>query len=203
VLEGFVAALGLEEVTVFGQDWGGPIGLAVATRHPDRIRALILGNTFAWPVTGDPHFERFSRLFGGRLGRVAIRRGNAFVNLLIPAGTRLRHLTRAEMRHYRRPLDTPARREPSWVFPREIIASHDFLAEVEANLPRLRDRPALLVWGDKDIAFRTAERRRFEQAFPSHAVVELPGAGHFVQEDAPERIAQAIGAWWQSVAPPT
>jgi pimeloyl-ACP methyl ester carboxylesterase len=47
VLEAFVASLGLEELTVFGQDWGGPIGLAVATRRPDRIRALILSNTFA------------------------------------------------------------------------------------------------------------------------------------------------------------
>jgi haloalkane dehalogenase len=72
---------------------------------------------------------------------------------------------------------------------------------MEANLRRLRDRPALLVWDDEDIAFRTAERRRFEQAFPCHAMVELPGAGHFVQEDAPARIAQAIGAWWPSVGP--
>ena len=62
--------------------------------------------------------------------------------------------------------------------------------------PRLRDRPALIVWGDKDIAFRSTKRRRFEQTFPSHEVVELPGAGHYVEEDAAERIAAAIRVWW-------
>lgn len=100
------------------------------------------------------------------------------------------------MRHYRRPLDTPAGREPSWVFPRELIASHDFLAEVEAGLPRLRDRPVLLVWGDADIAFRSGERHRFELIFPTHTVVELPGAGHYIQEDAPVQIAAALSGWW-------
>lgn len=198
VVGGFVDALGLEGFTPFCQDWGGPIGLAVAAGRPGRVRSLIIGNTFAWPVNGNWHFEWFSRLFGGALGRVAIRRLNAFVNLLIPAGTRLRRLTRAEMHHYRRPLASPPAREPTWIFPREILGSRTFLAEVEAGLERLRDLPTLIAWGDRDVAFRLAERRRFQKLFPRHTLVELSGAGHFVQEDAPERIAEAIRAWWDS-----
>lgn len=199
-LERFLLALELTGVTPFVHDWGGPIGLAVAARHPDRVRALVIGNTFAWPVDGDRHFVWFSRLFGGTLGRFAIRHFNALVNL-IPAATRRRRLSSKEMAHYRRPLSTPTSREATYVLPREILASSDFLREVEAGLERLRDVPTLIVWGDRDVAFRAVERQRFEELFSGHVVVELAGAGHFIQEDAPQEIAGAITRWWGTDGP--
>jgi haloalkane dehalogenase len=55
------------------------------------------------------------------------------------------------------------------------------------------------VWGDKDPAFREKERRRFEATFPAHRTVELEGSGHYVQEDAPDEIAAAIGRFWDEV----
>ena len=54
------------------------------------------------------------------------------------------------------------------------------------------------VWGDRDFAFRDKERKRFESLFERHRTVMLPGAGHFIQEDAPEEIAKAIKQWWKS-----
>jgi haloalkane dehalogenase len=54
------------------QDWGGPIGFWVATRHPDWFRAFVIGNTWAWPVRGDRGIEWFSKILGSRmLGRAA------------------------------------------------------------------------------------------------------------------------------------
>ncbi len=49
---------------------------------------------------------------------------------------------------------------PTAVFPREILGSRSFLAETERRLPRLRGRPALIVWPTRDVAFRDRERRR-------------------------------------------
>ncbi len=196
VVEAFVERLDLRDVGLVGQDWGGPIGLAVAGRRPERFRALVLGNTWAWPVNGDPHFERFAWLMGGPPGRFAIRRFNAFVNLLLPAGVKRRRLPPDVMAAYRAPTALAPRRMATAVFPREIVASHDFLAGVEAGLARLARLPVLLVWGDRDIAFRESERLRFEAAFPRHRTVVLHGAGHFIQEDAPEAVARAITAWW-------
>jgi haloalkane dehalogenase len=71
VVEGFVTRLGLDGITLMGQDWGGPIGLSVAIRHPERFRALVIGNTFGWPVQGDKTFEWFSKLIGSRFPRRA------------------------------------------------------------------------------------------------------------------------------------
>ena len=66
--ENFIALmhhLGLDDVTLFLADWGGPIGLEFARRHPDRVARLVIVNTWAWPVDNDLHFVAFSRLMGG------------------------------------------------------------------------------------------------------------------------------------------
>lgn len=197
VVEAFVDRLDLRDYTPVMQDWGGPIGLGVAGRHPERVRALIIANSWAWPVADDPHFVRFSGLMGGAVGGFAIRNFNAFVNVMIPMGTPKRTLTSAEMRAYRRPLAKRERRAGSHVFPRAIVASTPFLAGVAAGLGRLADKPALLCWGDKDIAFREKERARFAAEFPRSESVHLCGAGHYVQEESPDEIALAVRRWWR------
>ncbi len=196
VVAAFVDALGLESFTPVVQDWGGPIGLHVAGRRPERIERLVIGNTWCWPVNGDRHFEWFSRTMGGPVGKFAIRNFNAFVNVFMPAGIRLRPIDFDFLEAYRRPLPTPERRMPSYVFPRSILKSRAFLAECEAGLARLAGKDALILWGDEDIAFRAKERERFEAALPLHHTVILAGAGHYIWEDAPGEIVSAIRDWW-------
>jgi haloalkane dehalogenase len=194
VLEKLILQLDLKGVTMMVQDWGGPIGLAVATRHPERFSAFVIGNTWAWPKS-DPATRVFSRLLGGPIGRYLILRRNFFVERIIPSGVRLRKLPDAVMDAYRGPFRTPESRRPAHVLPREILASRPFLAEIEGRLPALADRPALLVWPTKDFAFREPERKRWEELFSEHRTVLLEGAGHYIQEDAPEEIVAAIRAW--------
>jgi haloalkane dehalogenase len=194
VLERLIEQLGLSDVTMMVQDWGGPIGFAVATRHPDRFSAFVIGNTWAWPKA-DVGTQLFSRLLGGPIGGYLIQRRNVFVEKIIPGNVKRHKLPPEVMNAYRRPFPTPDSRRPMRVFPREILRSRPFLAEVEQGLPKLRDRPALLVWPTKDIAFREPERQRWEQVFPNHRTVILEGAGHYIQEDAPEEIVSAIRAW--------
>lgn len=198
VVEEFVRKLELRSFTPVLQDWGGPIGLSVAGRVPERVESLVILNTWAWPVNDDPHFVRFSDAMGGALGGFAIRHFNAFVNIMIPMGTPRRKLTKTAMNAYRAPMNTAVRRRVTNVFPRSIVNSTPFLATVEAGLSKLRDKRALIVWGDKDIAFRAKERERFEALFPEHRTVIVPGAGHFMQEDAHEEISAALLEWWSA-----
>lgn len=195
VIGKLVDHLDLHDITLVAQDWGGPIGLWVAEQRPAAFSGLVIANTFGWPVNGDPHFEVFSWIMGGPVGRQLISRFNLFVNALIPAGHRRRKLPRTEMTHYRQPFATPARRRATAVFPREIIASRDFLTEIHSGLPALAGRPALIVWGDGDLAFRGKERERWESLLPNHTTVILKGAGHYLQSDAPDDFAAAIGDW--------
>jgi haloalkane dehalogenase len=194
VLEQFVQQLGLDDVTMMVQDWGGPIGFAVATRHPNRFSAFVIGNTWAWPKA-DLGTQVFSRLLGGPVGGYLIQRRNVFVEKIIPGNVKRHQLAPAVMSAYRGPFPTPDSRRPMHVLPREILGSRPFLAEIERGLVKLRERPALLVWPTKDVAFRDPERKRWEQLFPNHRTVILEGAGHYIQEDAPEEIVRAIRAW--------
>lgn len=193
-LERLVLELDLSDVTLMVQDWGGPIGFAVATRHPERFTAFVIANTWAWPKS-DPGTQVFSRFLGGPLGRYLILQRNFFVERILPGGVRRRKLTPEVMDAYRGPFPDPDSRRPTWVFPRAILASRTFLAEVERGLPALADRPALITWPTRDVAFREAERRRWEELFPEHRTVQIEGAGHYVQEDAPEELVAAIRDW--------
>jgi len=64
VVEGVVAQLGLREITLMVQDWGGPIGFWVATRHPEWFRALVIGNTWACPMRGERSTDGSPRRWG-------------------------------------------------------------------------------------------------------------------------------------------
>jgi haloalkane dehalogenase len=194
VLEQLVVRLDLRDVTMMVQDWGGPIGFAVATRHPERFAAFVIGNTWAWPRS-DPGTQLFSRLLGGPIGRRLIANRNLFVERALPGAVRRVTLPDAVMDAYRGPFPTPASRRPTAVFPREILASRPFLADIERGLAQLRDRPALIVWPTNDVAFRDRERKRWEELFPNHRTVSLEGAGHYIQEDAADEIVTAIRSW--------
>jgi haloalkane dehalogenase len=190
VVEGLVRQLDLTGVTLMVQDWGGPIGFAVATRQPERFDSFVIGNTWAWPKA-DPGTQLFSRLLGGPVGRRLILNRNLFVEAALGRGVR-RGLPDAVMDAYRGPFPTPASRWPTAIFPREILASRPFLAEIEQRLPGLRERRALILWPTRDPAFRERERRRWEELFPDHRTVMLDGAGHYIQEEAPDEIVAAI-----------
>jgi haloalkane dehalogenase len=194
VVERVVEALDLRDAGLVVQDWGGPIGFAVATRHPERFARFVIGNTWAWPATARAT-RAFSRVMGGPVGGLLIDRRNFFVERLIPGGVRRRKLAPAVMDQYRGPFRERAARTPIKVLPREIVASAPFLGEVERGLERVRDRPALILWPDRDVAFGKAERERWERTFPDHRTLILRGAGHFFPEDAPTEAVAAIRAW--------
>ncbi len=200
-LTALIDHLGLKDLTLVVQDWGGPIGLAYAVAHPENIARVVLLNTWAWPVNRDPYYIGFSGLMGGPLGRLLIRRYNFFAAVILrQAFGDSRRLTAAAHAHYLRPLATPADRTGCLVFPKQIIAATPWLAALERQLPVLRGKPIQIVWGMKDIAFRASELRRWEQCFPEAQVLRLPTVGHYVQEEAPEALGAALAAFLSPAA---
>lgn len=188
----FVDHLGLDAYLTMGQDWGGPISMAVAVERADRVRGIVLGNTWFWPAD-TLSTKAFSRIMSSPPMQYAILRRNFFVERLIPAGTQ-RRPSAAVMEHYRAVQPSAEARKGVAELPKQILAAHPLLARLAREVPaKLGAKPALLVWGMKDFAFRPGPTiPRMRQTFPDHVLVELPEAKHFIQEDAPERIAAAI-----------
>ena len=196
VLAALIEHLDLDGYVLMGQDWGGPIGLAAAGRSPERVAGLVLGNTWAWSMSRRPAAYVWSQSIGGIPGRYVVERLNAFVRVAMRLGARQRRPSGRVMEHYDRPFPTAASRRPTWIFAHEITGSSDFLdREAAPALGALAGRPALLPWGDKDPVFSLGDRDRLAAQLPHAELHTLRGAGHFIQEDAPEEIATAIRAW--------
>ena len=191
-VEQFVDTLGLTRLTVMVQDWGGPIGFALAGRRPDLIRAFVVGNTFAWPLGGDPRVALFSRLMGGFIGRSLTWAFNFVPRFFFWRGLAL-PVAPEVLRLYLAPWRPRSRRRAAVIAPGQLTAASEFLQEVEhLVITRLATKPALIVWGTRDFAFGDQERRRFEQIFSTHRTILYDDASHFLQEDAGELIAEQM-----------
>jgi haloalkane dehalogenase len=184
--------LELDGLVVMGQDWGGPIGMTVASQRAGRVGGLVFMNTWFWR-TDRLAMRLFSRVLSSRPMQRRMLERNFFVERLMPRA--VSHPLEPEvMEHYRRAQPTPAARWGVAEFPRQILASGAWLGRLAGQAPRaLGDKPVLLVWGMKDRAF--GSRRvigRWQRSFPAAEVVVLADANHFVQEDAPDQIADAV-----------
>jgi haloalkane dehalogenase len=191
VLGELVDHLELDDMIVMGQDWGGPISMSMAAARADRVSGIVLGNTFFWKDVL-LRIRLFSKLMSTGFMQRRILEKNWFVETGIPTGMRTK-LSEQEMEHYRAVQPTLEMRVALPIAPREILASGDWLEDLEAQVKtRLASKPALLVWGMKDMAFRPSLLARMKGVFPDRVVVELPDAKHYIQEDAPNEIITAI-----------
>lgn len=192
VVSELVEELGLEELVVMGQDWGGPIGTAVALEHRESMRGLCMGNTWYWP-TDRLATKLFSWGLSTKPMQWAILEKNLFVERFLPMGT-AGNLSAEVMDHYRAVQPRSDARVGTAEFPRQLTAAAGWLREhalrVERSLTRL---PLLLTWGMRDPAFTSTHfLPRWQREFSEVRTVELDDASHFIQEDAPHEIADAI-----------
>ena len=191
VLGELVDHLALDDMIVMGQDWGGPISMSMAAARSERVSGLVLGNTWFWKKISST-MRLFSRFMSTGFMQRRILENNWFVERGIPTGMATK-LPEQVMEHYRAVQPTPEMRAALPVAPREILASGDWLEDLDAQVKaNLASKPVLLVWGMKDLAFRPAFLTQMKAIFPDRVVVELPDAKHFIQEDAPDEIITAI-----------
>jgi cis-3-alkyl-4-acyloxetan-2-one decarboxylase len=189
-----VDALDLTGVTLVAHDWGGPIGLGALLQRADRLRRVVLMNTWAWELPSFlPPFLREFRTEG--LGEILALGGNLFVES-IPGGMHRRDTDPVMMEAYRAPFPDYWSRAGTLAFQREIplterdrsarlMASiHDQLSQVSA--------PVKLVWGMRDPVFQPVFLEQWCELFPNAETVELADASHFVVEDNPDAVTAAI-----------
>jgi haloalkane dehalogenase len=195
-LEALIEHLGLKNITLVVGDWGGPIGMQYAVTHPDNVARFIVMNTWAWPVNDDFHYVSFSAFMGGPIGRLLIKHFNFFVTSFMPvAFGDKRKLSDHAHQHYKDALPTAAARKGCYVFPKQIIASAPWLTQLWNKLSVLKDKTTLFVWGMKDVAFREKELKQWQRALPNSLTLRLNTVGHFVPEEAPEELGEAVLAF--------
>lgn len=195
VVAGLVEALALRDVVLVGQDWGGPIAAGVGERLPDRVRGLVFGNTAVLRPARPLRPKAFHRFAATPVvSDVVFRLGGFPLRSLHGVQGDKSSIGRLEARAYRWPLRRLrdgagplglARMVPGREDHPTVAAMDRIGAWVEAWRG-----PAALVWGTRDPLLGRGLRRHRE-ALPQARVWETQ-AGHFLQEEVPDEIAEAI-----------
>jgi cis-3-alkyl-4-acyloxetan-2-one decarboxylase len=191
-----VDELDLRDVTLVMHDWGGPIGLGTLLERRDRFRALVAMNTWAWELPSFlPGFLRQFRSDG--LGEILALAGNMVVES-IPGGMARRDVDEAMMDAYRAPHPGYWSRLGTLAFIRDVpLTENDvsaaFMGQINEALPGI-DLPLHVVWGMRDRVFVPAFIDEWQALFPGSECTELE-AGHYLVEDRPDEVAEAIGAF--------
>lgn len=205
-LDGALEALGVErDVTLVIHDWGSALGFDWANRHRAAVKGIAYMEGIVRPVSWDDWPEAARGVFQGfrsPAGEEMVLDKNTFVEKVLP-GSILRDLSEEEMAVYRRPFQNSGEdRRPTLTWPRQIPidgepadvarivqAYADWLAE--ADLPKLfinADPGAILI----------GPQREFCRSWPNQTEVTVSG-NHFLQEDSPHEIGQAIAAWRKTI----
>lgn len=211
--------VGLRDITVLGQDWGGPIALSYALARPANIRALVLLNTFIERFP-ENRAERATRDFiTGPLppGFAALFKGGAYSSFLVQRLDVFRKFLWRGWRRgnrsrlgagFRRPVDPRAMANylaihDSWnkragiaAFPKMIPnrADHPLAATIDAIRPGLEAWrvPVLVLWPDGDLAWRPEEGERIAGCVPDGEFHLIRNSGHYLQEDAGPEVAVRV-----------
>jgi haloalkane dehalogenase len=183
--------LGLERFVLVMHDWGGPIGMSIAVQRPDQIAGLVVCNTFAWKPGRD--MKLFGYLMGGPIGKYLILHHNLFARAIVRMMLTKAAATPTTLRAYTDPFPTAASRTGTWVHPWAIAHSDPWLEATASKLPLLEGIPVELVVGMRDPIFsRERTYGPWLRHFPGSNIDRVTEAGHYLPEDAPDRLAAAV-----------
>ena len=182
-------------LVLVAQDWGGPIGLSAMAARRARLRGLVLGNTAVSP----PHAGFKPTLFH-RLARMPVVSDTLFKRIGFPLGAL--HLSQGDRssirgevaRAYRWPLAKRADREAPLALARMVpndVERHPSIAPMRETDALFRElqAPIRIVWGDRDPVLGRVVNH-LARLRPDAAIVRTK-AGHFLQEEVPEQLADA------------
>ena len=201
-LDAAIDALGLEErVALVVHDWGSALGFHWANRNRDAVRGICHMEAIVRPLTWDEFPAAARRMFEGfrsPAGEQMVLEKNLFIEAMLP-GSILRKLTDAEMNEYRRPYLEPGEsRRPTLTWPRQIPIDGEpadvvAIARDYADWLSVSDVPKLFVNAEPG-ALITDNTLEFCRSWPNQTEVTVKGS-HFVQEDSPVEIGEAIRRW--------
>jgi len=178
-------------------DWGGAIGLSWAARHPERIRRIVILNTWAFNIPKHESLPRSLKFARTHLGGFLINRFNAFSGLATRMATAKKldpEVAKGLVAPYQK---GPKSRLATLRFVQDIPLKESdpawsVLADTENLLHQLSDKPVEIHWGGKDFVFNDKVLDIWRERLPNAHITYHPDAGHYVLEDAHTEIIPKI-----------
>ena len=205
-VDGFIEALGLRNITFVIHDWGA-LGFHYARRHEGNVKGLAFMEAIVRPLTWDEFPEQARQMFQAfrtpEVGEKMLIEQNMFVEQVLP-GAVMRKLSDEEMTRYREPYLDPRSRKPVWRWPNELPIDGepaDAAAAVQAYSEWLgkSDLPKLLLYAQPGALMREPLVEWCRNSMRNLKSVEIGPGAHFVQEDQPHAIGEAIAEWYRGL----
>jgi pimeloyl-ACP methyl ester carboxylesterase len=185
--------LDLEDVTLVVQCAGGPVGLSWAMIKPERVRDLVLFNTWLWPLNDNYWASRLAGLVSNPLNRIYYRLLNAAPSFIIPALFGDRDcISRPSRLQYLEPFRNYRERIGLYDMIEHLTKSRRWYERLWNDRAILKDKRALLLWGLKDPIHDKYSLERFEQFFDDSQTHTIERAGRFIPEECPQEALAAM-----------
>ncbi|MCD8540491.1 MAG: alpha/beta fold hydrolase [Leadbetterella sp.] len=191
-LEEFVRKKNLENITLVVHDFGGPIGLNFAIQHPEKIKNLVILNSWLWSSKEDPDFIRLSRILKSPLLPFLYRYLNFSPRFILPQSFGDHKISKHLLKQYTRPFAHKTERNGALAFARSLLNDQEWFEELWRKKEAVLTKPVLFIWGMKDPVIKPRYLDKFISGFPDSKVIRMETSGHFPQEEEPERVAEAI-----------
>lgn len=193
-VEALLAHLGIEKFSLCVHDWGGAIGCGLAGRYPEKVEKLVITNTAAFRSQNIP--KRIALCKAAGIGPFLVKYFNAFAWPATFMAVR-KKLAPAVKSGFLFPYGSPRERVAVANFVRDIPLSESHpsywaLRTVESGLGWLREKPMLIAWGGRDFCFDDTFYGEWRRRFPNAKTLYCEDAGHYLLEDAGDRIIPAV-----------
>jgi haloalkane dehalogenase len=204
----FDAVVGDQPVFLVIHDWGSALGFHRAHRHPDQVRGIAYMEAIVRPIAGWEEWAEAARKIFQAMrspaGEEIILQKNVFIERILPSSI-IRPLTDEEMNRYRARFTEPGEsRRPTLTWPRQIPIGgepsdvHEIVSAYSSWLAESESVPKLFVNAEPGIILIGAQRE-FARSWPTQEEISVKGL-HFIQEDSPKEIGQAVSAFVQKHA---
>lgn len=193
-LSDFIQALNLKDITLIVHDFGGPIGLGAALDAPEKIKRIVLFNSWLWATADDPMAQQIDGLLNSKEGEEYYLAQNYSVQVLLKQAFVDPTILTAKIHdHYIGPFPDRNSREALLNIGKGFVGSSDWYESKWQELDRLAKKDWLILWGTKDPFLNATYLEKWKSKLPEAKVIEFQ-TGHFVQEEKTFDSLQAIKA---------
>lgn len=191
-LEKFMQDKELEDITLVLHDFGGPIGFNCAVNHPEKVKNIIVINSWLWSSENDPEFIKFSKLLRNPILPFLYKRLNFSPRFILPKSFGNKKLSKKTLKQYTKPFANHKQRNGTLAFAQSLLNDQNWFEELWNKREAVSNKPALFIWGMKDPIITPKNLEKFEAGFPDSKTVKLQTSGHFPQDEEPGKVADAI-----------
>lgn len=190
--ERFVLEKQLDNITLVVHDFGGAIGLNFAIRHPEKIKRLIILNSWLWSSKADPDFAKLSKMLKSPLLPFLYRYLNFSPRFILPKSFGDHKLSKKLLTQYTKPFADKTQRNGVLAFAKSLLNDQDWFEKLWNKRQAISEKPTLFIWGLKDPIIKPHYLDKFESGFKNSKTKRLETSGHFPQEEQPETVTKEI-----------